>query len=65
MDYMPAWSPDGGQIAFESDHDGDMEIYSMNADGGDVKRLTSRSGPDGGPFFSPDGSLIVYVDDRA
>ena len=32
----------------------------MNADGGDVKRLTNRLGPDGGPFFSPDGTQIVF-----
>ena len=32
----------------------------MNADGSDVKRLTNRPGPDGGPFFSPDGSQIVF-----
>jgi len=40
--------------------DGDMEIYSMNADGSDVKRLTNRPGPDGGPFFSWDGKLIAF-----
>ena len=32
----------------------------MNGDGGDVRRLTTRTGPDGGPFFSPDGSKIVF-----
>jgi Tol biopolymer transport system component len=37
-----------------------MEIYSMNADGGDVKRLTNRVGPDGGPFLSRDGRQIVF-----
>jgi TolB protein len=51
--------PDG-RIVFTSVRDGDMEIYSMNADGGDVKRLTNRVGPDGGPFFSADGTQIVF-----
>ena len=51
--------PDG-RIVFTSVRDGDMEIYSMNADGGDVKRLTHRVGPDGGPFFSRDGTQIVF-----
>ena len=51
--------PDG-RIVFTSVRDGDMEIYSMNADGGDVKRLTNRVGPDGGPFFSNDGKQIVF-----
>jgi TolB protein len=51
--------PDG-RIVFTSLRDGDMEIYSMNADGSDVRRLTRRPGPDGGPFFSADGTLIVF-----
>jgi len=49
-----------GRIVFTSVRDGDMEIYSMNADGSDVQRLTTRQGPDGGPFFSADGSKIVF-----
>ena len=44
---------------FTSVRDGDMEIYSMNGDGSDVKRLTNLPGPDGGPFFSADGKKIV------
>ena len=51
--------PDG-RLVFTSVRDGDMEIYSMAADSSDVRRLTNRQGPDGGPFFSPDGSKIVF-----
>ena len=41
----PTWSPDGTKIAFVSDRDGDMEIYTMNTDGtGQVKR-TKQGGP--------------------
>lgn len=36
------------------------EIYIMDADGTNQKRLTSWRGYDGGPFFSPDGSLIIW-----
>ncbi len=36
------------------------EIYIMNADGTDQKRLTHVPGYDGGPFFSPDGKRIVW-----
>jgi Tol biopolymer transport system component len=36
------------------------EIYLMNADGSDVRRLTQTPGYDGGPFFSPDGQRIIW-----
>ena len=49
-----------GRVVFTSVRDGDMDIYSMNADGSDVRRLTNTPGPDGGPFFSPDGTKIVW-----
>jgi Tol biopolymer transport system component len=60
-DSAPAWSPDGGQIAFESDHDGDMEIYVMNTDGSDVRRLTDNAIHDEGPVWSPDGKRITFT----
>jgi TolB protein len=52
-------APDG-LIVFTSVRDGDMEIYSMKPDGSDVRRLTNRPGPDGGPFFSFDGQRIAF-----
>ncbi|OFW06538.1 MAG: hypothetical protein A3H96_12780 [Acidobacteria bacterium RIFCSPLOWO2_02_FULL_67_36] len=52
-------APDG-LIVFTSVRDGDMEIYSMKADGSDAKRLTNRAGPDGGPFFSWDGQTVAF-----
>jgi Tol biopolymer transport system component len=36
------------------------EIYLMNADGSNVRRLTHTPGYDGGPFFSPDGKRILW-----
>jgi len=53
-------SADGRKIVFTSSRDGDLDIYTMDPDGSDVKRLTNRLGYDGGPFFSPDGQWIVY-----
>lgn len=52
-------APDG-LITFTSTREGDMEIYTMRPDGSGVKRLTTRRGPDGGPFFSFDGSQIAF-----
>lgn len=37
-----------------------LDIYRMNADGTDVRRLTDVDGADGGAFFSPDGKEIVW-----
>lgn len=37
-----------------------MELYLMNADGSNVRRLTDVAGYDGGPFFSPDGTRICW-----
>lgn len=36
------------------------EIYIMNADGSNVRRLTDWAGYDGGPFFTPSGDRIVW-----
>jgi Tol biopolymer transport system component len=36
------------------------EIYLMNADGSNQRRLTQTPGYDGGPFFSPDGQRIIW-----
>jgi Tol biopolymer transport system component len=59
-----SYSPDGSQILFVSDRDGDPDIYVMDADGANVRQLTNEPGYDGGPFFSPDGRFIAYRTDR-
>ncbi|QNN25515.1 M28 family peptidase [Planctomycetales bacterium ZRK34] len=45
---------------FEQDPAYMMDIYIMDADGSNVKRLTETPGYDGGPFFSPDGQRICW-----
>ena len=42
FDGYPAWSPDGRRIAFDSQRDGNREIYVMDADGSGVTRLTDH-----------------------
>ncbi|MCC6475781.1 PD40 domain-containing protein [bacterium] len=59
-DAEAAVSPDGKEVIFTSGRDGDLELYKMDIDGRNVKRLTHTVGYDGGPFFSPDGKWIVY-----
>ncbi len=45
---------------YEKQPDYFAELYIMNADGSDQKRLTDWPGYDGGPFFTPDGQRIVW-----
>ncbi len=59
-----SFSPDGKQIVFCSDRDGDPDLYLMNADGSGLRQLTNEPGYDGGPFFSPDGKWVVFRSDR-
>ena len=38
--WYPSWSPDGRRIAFVSDRSGSPQVYVMNSDGSDTRRLT-------------------------
>jgi TolB protein len=49
-----------GTIVFTSLRDGDLDIYTMDKNGENVKRLTNELGYDGGPFWSYDGKQIVF-----
>ena len=60
-DMGPNWSPDGSRIVFASGRPGPLNIYSMDADGGDVVRLTERPSANFEPAFSPDGTKIAFV----
>jgi dipeptidyl aminopeptidase/acylaminoacyl peptidase len=62
-DRWPAWSPNGDRIAFMRDI-GQREIYTMNADGSDQRRLTNWDGGDEFPAWSPDGLWIVFSSER-
>jgi len=54
----------GCKIAFNSDRDGDNEIYVMDADGTNVKKLTSNSADDEYPTWSPNCKKIGFESDR-
>jgi TolB protein len=61
---FPAWSPDGTQIAFASNQDGDDEIFVMNADGSNPVQLTTNTALDRFPVWSPDGTQIAFASRR-
>jgi Tol biopolymer transport system component len=53
-------SPDGSEIAFASDADGDFDVYVLTRATGAIRQLTTDAGSDGQPVFSPDGSRIAF-----
>jgi dipeptidyl aminopeptidase/acylaminoacyl peptidase len=67
----PTWSPDGQRIAFLSDYAAEdkthcpacymEDIFIVNLDGTDIKRLTNDKNFKAGLSWSPDGVYIVYA----
>jgi Tol biopolymer transport system component len=54
-----------GKIAFSSNRDGNVEIYTMNADGSEQTRLTTHDySDDMWPEYSPDGTKIAFTSGR-
>ena len=63
-DRGPFWSPDGSRIAFTSQRDRNDEIYVMDADGSNQRRLTNDPAQEWWSSWSPDGSRIAFVSNR-
>ena len=62
--YWHGWSPDGKTLAFVGQRDGDFDIYTIPAVGGEEKRLTTAKGLDDGPEYSPDGKYMYFNSER-
>ena len=63
-DVGPDWSPDGKQLAFSSNREGNTEIYVMNADGTNPINLANHPAEDRSPDWSPDGTRIAFSSNR-
>ena len=64
LDYNAKFSPDGSKIAFVSERDGNVEIYTSNADGSNIVRLTNDVAMDDHPSWSPDGRRLAFSSTR-
>jgi hypothetical protein len=61
-DTWAAWQP---PIAFTSDRDGNREIYTMDRQGGAVRRLTEDRAADETPAWSPAWTRLAFQSNRA
>lgn len=57
------WSPDGRSIVFQSNRTGKFAIYRMDADGGNVAKITLGADKIN-PSYSPDGSRVIFLSVR-
>lgn len=62
-DFAPDLSADGARIAFVSDRDepGNLDIYVMDADGGNIRRITSEPAIETRPSWAPDGRALAFT----
>ncbi len=65
VETSPSVSPIDGKIVFASSRDGDMEIYTCDADCTNVKRLTVNKAIDTSPCWSPNDYQIAFTSDRS
>ena len=61
----PVFSPDGSQLAFTGEYDGNTDVYLVPASGGVPRRLTYHPGLDAAVGWSPDGMQILFRSSRS
>jgi len=60
----PVFSPDGSEVAFTGEYDGNVDVFTVPASGGIPKRLTWHPGPDTVIGWTPDGKGILFRSQR-
>jgi hypothetical protein len=59
-DIEPSLNYNANRIAFASDRESSLDIYTMNLDGSDVRRLTKMNSDEHSPRWSNDGGHLVF-----
>lgn len=65
METRPVFSPDGTQIAFTGEYDGNVDVFVIPAGGGIPKRLTWHPAPDQALAWTPDGKSVLFSSPRS
>ena len=61
IETSPSYSPDGKRIVFSSDRSGGQQLYVMNANGKNMRRISFGKGRYATPVWSPRGDYIAFT----
>ncbi|MBK9779479.1 MAG: PD40 domain-containing protein [Anaerolineales bacterium] len=64
QDSRPSRSPDDSSIVFQSDRDGNVELYLVDSMGKSQSRLTNTNANNINAMFGPDSKSVIYQSDR-
>lgn len=60
----PSWSPDGSELAFSADLNGQRDVFVLTLEGRALRRLTTDDATDDHPHWAPDGRWLAFTSER-